>query len=248
MTFDCVIFNGDTLGGSLWMKHIGETLKALGFSVSYKHIDSYSTSDYTIVQSEWEGKNVWNTAKRRIVLCDKDYEPKVTDFNLSQWFGKRNTTYFPHAWFPLYCETGRRIIEYPFFGTENPKRDLSRFDKTPVEVITGGWDEKDISYAYRNALVCPNVHTEEQRGRMINERTFQIIGSGGFMLLDENERAIELFDGIVPFATNEGFKSMLEFYGENMKAREKVKEKARLIIAEHTYKNRIEKILLPPIL
>lgn len=68
MTFAIPIQN-DNLGGSIWLRHIGDTLLDLGYEVQYcGYNDDTSRFDYVIIQSEWIEKNAYLTSRKAVVL------------------------------------------------------------------------------------------------------------------------------------------------------------------------------------
>lgn len=182
-----VPLNDDNLGGSIWIRHIGDTLKQLGHDVRYCHFESdTSAGDYTIIQSEWIEKEAYKTSRRAIILLGHftavvypdSTKLRSQDIVLTQWKGevvedweKRSglkTRYFPHGYFPE-GNPGKMIFvagEYSvWIGSDTPFRDISRFGHRVNKV------ECKPEYArnyYEGAEICPNVHLNIQKGSLVN--------------------------------------------------------------------------------
>jgi hypothetical protein len=178
----------DNLGGSIWIRHIGDTLKLLGHDVRYCHFESdTSYGDYTIIQSEWIEKNAYKTSKRAIVLLGHftaEVYPDSTklrerDIVLTQWKGevvedweKRSglkAHYFPHGYFQgMKYEVPDFIseIDAVWIGSSTQFRDVSRFNDLPI--FKTSCREEYVNSYYRTSKICPNVHLNIQKGQLIN--------------------------------------------------------------------------------
>lgn len=117
-----------------------------------------------------------------------------------------------------------------------------------------------ISDLYRGALVCPNIHGDFQKGGVsndpssiadtpgmaLNERTFQILGSGGFMVCDYHPHLYDFFDenDIITGINKEEFQQHVRYFVSNHKKRlpyiRKLMEKIR---NGHTYEDRLRTLL-----
>lgn len=176
----------DNLGGSIWLRHIGDTLKELGHDVRYVHYESdCSPADYTIIQSEWVETNAYKTSRKAIVLLGHftreiypdPYKIREKDIILTQWKGSviekfekesgLKTHYFPHAYFKEVIGDYSEEYDGVWLGTETIFRDLSRFYGLPIEMVSGIQPEY-VSSIYKNTKVCPNVHLNIQKGEMKN--------------------------------------------------------------------------------
>lgn len=269
----------DNLGGSIWLRHIGDTLSQMGHDVRYCHYESDTLSaDYVIIQSEWIEKNAYKTSRRAIVLLGHftavvypdSTKLRPQDIVLTQWRGEvvedwerrsgMKACYFPHGYFP------EQFTPYPYkrdavwIGSETSFRDLSRFEELPILKVSG-LPTRVVSESYSCGNICPNVHLDIQKGKLIkvpvsiltrpgyavNERLFWIPGAGGFQIADENPLVREFYDeDEVPMATAEDFKEIFNYYLEHPEERERMAKKAHdRTMREHLYSHRIEKILLP---
>jgi len=177
--------NDDNLGGSIWIRHIGETLASLGHDVRYCHFESdTSFGDFTIIQSEWINKIAYKTSRRAIVLLGHftaEVYPDSTnlrsgDVVVTQWQGevaedweKRSglkAHYFPHGYFGRGGE-----MEFPartavWIGTDSPFRDISRFDGLPIEKLE--CKSGAVDWLYQTSAICPNVHLNIQKGKLVD--------------------------------------------------------------------------------
>jgi hypothetical protein len=179
--------NDDQLGGSIWLRHIGDTLSQMGNDVRYCHYESdTSYGDFTIIQSEWIEKNAYKTSRRAVVLLGHftaEVYPDSTklrpkDIVLTQWKGEvvedweersgMKAHYFPHGYFPegkpgkMTFIAGKYSI---WIGSDTPFRDISRFGDMVNKVECK--PEHARNY-YEGADICPNVHLNIQKGQLIN--------------------------------------------------------------------------------
>jgi len=178
--------NDDQLGGSIWLRHIGDTLSQMGNDVRYCHYESdTSYGDFTIIQSEWIDKNAYKTSRRAIVLLGHftaEVYPDSTklrpqDIVLTQWKGevvddweKRSgmeAHYFPHGYFKYETFPFDYEKEAVWIGSDTQFRNISRFDSLPIEKITDCLPE-NVSSVYSFTKICPNVHLNIQKGQLIN--------------------------------------------------------------------------------
>lgn len=247
----------DNLGGTIWLRHIGETLAQLGHEVSYCSFgDNTSSSDYTIIQSEWIEKPAYLTSKRAIILLGHftnviypdSTKLRYQDIVLTQWTGEvvedwearsgKMAHYFPHGYFKQ--KNDEVVPKYTglWIGSDTPFRDTSRFGS---DIVSINCDPILTDSFYSKALICPNVHLNIQKGSLVNvpesilekpgyavnERLFWIPGAGGFQIADENPLVREFYDeDEVPMATAEDFKEIFEYYLNHPEERKKMAEKA----------------------
>lgn len=269
--------NDDNLGGSIWIRHIGDTLKQLGHDVRYCHFESdTSAGDYVIIQSEWIEKEAYKTARKAIVLLGHftsiiypdSTKLRKNDVVLTQWKGeviedweKRSglkTHYFPHGYFPNTCD-GTQKLNAVWIGTDTPFRDTSWFDSLAVHRIQ--CEPYLVDGFYKNASICPNRHLNIQLGKLIdvpdsilnvpgmalNERTWWICGAGGFQITD-NPLVRDFFgeDEVALATSKEDYQEVFHYYLAHPEKRIEMSKKAQEhTLREYTYKNNIEKILIP---
>lgn len=187
MKFSIPIQN-DNLGGTIWLRHIVETLKNLGHEVDYCDYDSdTSRADFVIIQSEWIEKPAYKTSNRAIVLLGHftavvypdSTKLREQDIVLTQWKGevvedweKRSglkAHYFPHGYLPEpylgggYDYEGRHAV---WIGSETPFRDISRFNDLPIDKVFCSSEEASEYYKFSD--ICPNVHLNIQKGELVN--------------------------------------------------------------------------------
>lgn len=181
--------NDDQLGGSIWLRHIGDTLSQMGHDVRYCHYESdTSYGDFTIIQSEWIEKNAYKTSRRAIVLLGHftaEVYPDSTklrpqDIVLTQWKGEvvddwerrsgMKAHYFPHGYFQ--DMSAKNVITFyknpgVWIGSDTPFRDISRFEGANVKKIND-INPINVDAFYRDAEICPNIHLNIQKGQLIN--------------------------------------------------------------------------------
>lgn len=201
--------NDDNLGGSIWIKHIGDTLAQMGQDVRYCHYESdTSAGDYTIIQSEWIEKPAYLTSRRAIVLLGHftkvvypdPYKIRPRDIILTQWKGEviekferesgLKTHYFPHGYYnygylKVLDDELQRFVKNDgvWIGSDTPFRDISRFCNLDIRIVKDAPQEL-VSEYYRAVKVCPNVHLNIQKGEMVNVPE-SVIDTPGFAV---NER------------------------------------------------------------
>ena len=215
--------NDDNLGGSIWIRHIGDTLKQLGHDVRWCHFESdTSAGDYTIIQSEWIEKEAYKTSRRAIILLGHftavvypdSTKLRPQDIVLTQWKGEvvedwekrseKQAVYFPHGYFPQ--KNDEVVPEYTslWIGSDTPFRDISRLGDETVRI---NCDPALTDSFYKRALISQNIHLNIQKGSLVNvpesilekpgyavnERLFWIPGAGGFQIADENPLVREYF-------------------------------------------------------
>lgn len=175
----------DNLGGSLWIRHIGDTLKQLGHETRYCHFESdTSAGDYTIIQSEWIEKDAYKTSRRAIILLGhftNSVYPDSTklrpqDIVLTQWKGEvvedwerrsgKQAVYFPHGYFPQKNDEIVPKYHNLWIGSETPFRDISRFHSVNVSRIH--CDPLLTDSFFKEAIINSNVHLNIQKGSLVN--------------------------------------------------------------------------------
>lgn len=176
---------GDNLGGSLWVIHVAEALRAVGHEIEYCTLETdTSEGDFTLIQSEWIEKTAYTTSKRAIVLLGhftSEFYPDSTklrerDVVLTQWMGevvsdwearsKLKAHYFPHAYSPqsTYKEL-EPIREAVWIGSHSPFRDTSWLNGVNVEKMT--CEPGEVDFLYQSSAICPNIHLSIQKGTVL---------------------------------------------------------------------------------
>lgn len=177
--------NDDQLGGSIWIRHIGDTLSQMGHDVRYCHFESdTSYGDFTIIQSEWLLTNAYKTSRRAIALLGHftaEVYPDSTklrpqDIVLTQWKGevvddweKRSglkAHYFPHGYFPRLVNHWENQEGAVWIGSDTPFRDISRFEGLQIDRLK--CESTVVGDIYKGYAISPNVHLNIQKGQLIN--------------------------------------------------------------------------------
>ena len=250
--------NDDNLGGSIWLRHVGDTLSQLGHDVHYVHYETDCLeADYVIIQSEWIEKNAYKTSRRAIVLLghftDEIYpdstQLRPKDIVLTQWRGevvddweKRSgmkAHYFPHAYFPETVNDLGSVNSGLWIGSDTPFRDISRFDGLDIHSIKSGLNQEDVSGLYKEAAICPNVHLNIQKGELINVPE-SILKKPGYAV---NERLFWIC-GAGGFQLCDENPLIRQFYEEDevpMATAEEFKEKFEYYLAHPEERDRMSK-------
>lgn len=104
---------------------------------------------------------------------------------------------------------------------------------------------KELPSFYNACAVNFNA-TSVQMGRAVNQRVFDVPACGAFLLTDHQESVEALFEvgkEIVTYRERGEIADLARFYLGNGRAREAVAKKGReRVLAEHTYRHRIETI------
>jgi len=255
-----VPLNDDNLGGSIWIRHIGDTLTKLGHDVHYCHFETdTSAADYVIIQSEWIEKGAYKTSRKAIVLLGHftaQVYPDSTklrpqDIVLTQWKGevvedweKRSglkAHYFPHGYFQDHrVEVDGRYtpVTGVFVGTESPFRDLTRFDGLSIEV-RDGYRPEALALLYGAVNINANVHLNIQKGELINVPE-SILTKPGYAV---NERLFWIC-GAGGFQLADENPIIRDFYDEDevpMATAEEFKEKFKYYLAHPEERKKIAK-------
>lgn len=187
--------------------------------------------------------------------------PKISeieaDYFHTQWQGKlfdyanemlerrgHKLHYLPHG--GCSCNTEGIKIDCPktvFIGTDYPERAQDWLDYAKVNKIT--CPIEDAKNYYKSAIVSPNLHGDFQKdmktdftqleGRMINDRIFNVILSGGFTISDNAEIVKEFFnEDEIPYAKSRAaYRSMVQHYTAYTEQREPFMKKAKKKILEN---------------
>lgn len=106
---------------------------------------------------------------------------------------------------------------------------------------------EDARKVYASTLISPNIHEDHQRkfGSDFNERTFNIIASGGFEISD-NVRALRKYfneDELVIAENTDDWFEKVDYYIKNPEKREPIIEAGMKKVSDlHTYHNRVAQI------
>ncbi len=223
--------NDDNLGGSIWIRHIGDTLKQLGHDVRYCHFESdTSAGDYTLIQSEWIEKEAYKTSRRAIILLGHftavvypdSTRLRPQDIVLTQWKGEvvedwekrsgKKAVYFPHGYFPREVPEivhPNNFHDGVWIGSESPFRDISRFENCNILMVSGVVPES-VGSMYAWKKICPNVHLHIQKGSLVNVPE-SILEKPGYAV---NERLFWI-PGAGGFQIADENPLVREFYGED---------------------------------
>ena len=257
----------DNNGSSIVLLHHKHAIEELGHTVHFINLnDEIPESDYIIVQSEWYKHRRWPD---NLIVWIGHFQPnrkyRMPELSkirakayFTQWTGEcvkfaeskvgKPIFYFPHA--VCSCNTEGKVISSPrtlFIGANYKERSQDWLDYAGVPRIQ--CQHEVAKNYYKSALVSPNLHgafqlnqkTEymEIPGRMVNDRAFNIIASGGFCVSD-NEMMRDFID--IPIAeTKEEYKRLIDYYVNNPEERLPIMEKAKKQLP--TYKEYYKKLI-----
>lgn len=172
----------------------------------------------------------------------------------------KQVLFLPHA-YCTFCDSGDTVDapKLPWVGNDYALRDDGWLKGLDI-VSYKGIHPKKLSDLYRSATVCPNIHGDFQKGIVsddpssiadepglaLNERFFQILGAGGFMVCDFNPQISEFFDleEMVIGSSKEEFQAKIRHFIKNPKQRYKyIKNWVKKIREAHTYEHRLAKII-----
>jgi spore maturation protein CgeB len=176
------------------------------------------------------------------------------------------TTFYPQSLDPadyplLNCTVGFVAVYYPERAAL-----LSQMKGLDLGLWGGGWEAApefnelpagtwrgprisaaDAAKVYNLAKICPNVHHSQTRIGGINTRTFEILASGGFELVDNVPGLAEHFEvghEIVAYSSPTQFHELTKYYLSHPSERAAIIERGRSrVLRDHTYEKRLEVIL-----
>ena len=104
----------------------------------------------------------------------------------------------------------------------------------------------DVNEIYNSSKICLNIHHSQSK-EGLNPRTFEILGAGGFELVDYKrtlEDFFELEKDIVCYRNEKELFEKVDYYLNDEKERRKIAERGyKKVKKNHTFKHRAEKIL-----
>lgn len=102
-----------------------------------------------------------------------------------------------------------------------------------------------VNMIYNSTKICLNIHHRQSK-EGVNPRTFEILGSGGFQLVDYKIEMEGLFDierEIVCYRNKEELVAKIEYFLENDDERRNIARAGNTMVRKkHTYKHRAETI------
>lgn len=103
-----------------------------------------------------------------------------------------------------------------------------------------------VNEIYNSTKICLNIH-HSQSVEGLNPRTFEILGAGGFQLVDYKKKIEEFFNighEIVCYKNETDLLNKIKYYLENDDERRKIAQSGYDVVRkQHTYKHRAETIL-----
>ena len=250
-------------GGTVWLSNLRDALIQKGHDAVLVRLDQACDGDVMIIQSEWTKKIAYTTfSGRKIVLLGHfiggNYpDPKQIEADqfVTTWKGALidgfKADFVPHGYNDSFRpKQGSGVI---WAGNTYALRDEHWLKGIEPTEVTGVLP-KDLPY---QGAVCPNIYGDFQLGKvstddsriadkpgfMINERFWQVIGSGGILIDMYNPQVFDFFeeDEIIFAKTKEEFQKKILYYKDHVQEGidfyERARNKVRLY---HTYKKRIK--------
>ena len=107
--------------------------------------------------------------------------------------------------------------------------------------------DEDVKDVYRSAKVCPNVSEPHavDLGFDVCERPFQVIASGGVLLMDEVDSAKEVFgSSLVYYKDQKDYGNLLKEFTKNPSSRPNMDKAKSILFEGNTYYHRMKSLLL----
>jgi spore maturation protein CgeB len=103
-----------------------------------------------------------------------------------------------------------------------------------------------VNEVYNQSKICVNIHGPHSK-RAMNPRTFEILGSGAFELVDYKPRLFEQLDigkEILTYETADEFVEMIDYYLDDRVKRNEIAARGhQRAQTDHTYSDRLQRIL-----
>jgi hypothetical protein len=206
----------------------------------------------------WDAFHHMQSVSAQIALSfDKVYVAELIDANYMKSVGFSNVEWLPGAFYPgLYHPTGsNKVHDYSFIGQFDDtvvRKGLTR--RSSLDLLA-----KNFRGFVSNSIRGPYVNQIYNEGRILPERTifanigtrlFEVVGSGGFCLINRFpcNTGLDLLgiDGEHFVSYNESEADLLykfRYYLNNEGERQKIAKSGHdLFISQHTYKNRLKRI------
>lgn len=104
----------------------------------------------------------------------------------------------------------------------------------------------EVNKVYNSSRICINIHHPQSK-EGVNPRTLEILGAGGFELVDYKKKIEEFFNigkEIICYKNETDLLNKIEYYLENEGERKRIAQRGHEIVKnKHTYKHRAEIIL-----
>lgn len=119
--------------------------------------------------------------------------------------------------------------------------------KRDFRIKRGNWNHSDINRLYNRSKICLNIHHYHQSEEAINPRSFEVMGSGGFLLTDRPMKGIPDFvEGrdFAHYSSSEGLVNQVEKYLAEEDERLRIARSGHSVTVDrHTYRARASRIL-----
>lgn len=196
-------------------------IRAKFLPMAYDPHTYFRLEDKTVVRDVCFVGTLINYPQRRRVLGE--IISRYNELNIEVW-GPTWSIYYP---FSLY--------EYLI-----TQRDLR------MHLHNHGIYPREVNKIYNTSKICLNTH-HPQLKEGLNPRVFEIMGAGGFQLVDYKKKLEELFNvekEMVYYKNEDDLLEKVGYYIENEDERKKIAERGMdAVKKKHTYKHRAQVIL-----
>jgi len=115
----------------------------------------------------------------------------------------------------------------------------------PKRMVDEVWGT-EVAKIYNASKICLNIHHPQSK-QGLNMRTFEILGAGGFQIVDYKkvlESLFEIGEELVCYRSLEELKDLLHYYLDHPTERERIAERGhRRAWHEHTFEARMQSML-----
>lgn len=136
-------------------------------------------------------------------------------------------------------------IPIAFWGNDWDKMNSLLECEIPNECIRGYIPYPEANKVYSSASIVIGIQNQRNRPQLC-QRTYEILGSGGFLLTSDTPRVRKLFtnkrDLVLSSSPNETIE-LIEYYLKNPYEREKIKANGKKAITKYSYKYRAKYII-----
>ena len=205
-------------------------------------LDEYNSFDYVFFASD--------KLKERIadkIQCESGVLMQCTDEEVM--CAKENTD---KKYELLFVGNSRRVYRQILKDLLPTKHKLTvigrHWEEYPVQeyVVQDYISNDEVGQAYHDAYILLNDHWDDMKEQgIISNRIYDALSAGAFVISDYMPEIDELFEGVVvTYKDREDLLEKIDYYMEHEDERlEKVKLGQEIVRKEHTFSNRVEKII-----
>jgi spore maturation protein CgeB len=127
-------------------------------------------------------------------------------------------------------------------------RNWEQMDKILGESVSKNWIKGYLNYSDANKVYCSSqiMLGPQNYKTQVTQRTYEILGSGGFLLTTDTPAVRELFKpgkDLVVSSSPEETMELITYYLKNKEEREQIQRQGQISVEPHSYKNRAAYII-----